>query len=84
MIIPQRVCGLQKLKPLLAAQPMAELTGPLKQYEDALPLLQNDSRFDRVAESDRFDEAQFCCVYSCRVVCQAALLNSNACSYQSV
>lgn len=47
-------CCLQKLRPLLAPQPMAELTGPLKHFEDALPLLESDPRFERVAESDRF------------------------------
>ena len=32
---------------------MAELTGPLKHFEDALPLLETDPRFERVAEADR-------------------------------
>ncbi|KAL3161297.1 hypothetical protein ABBQ38_009653 [Trebouxia sp. C0009 RCD-2024] len=43
----------QKLKPLLPPQPMAELTGALKQFEEALPLLETDPRFERVADNDR-------------------------------
>lgn len=46
---------LQKLKPLLPPQPMAELTGALKQFDDALPLLETDPRFERVADNDRYN-----------------------------
>ena len=62
---------LQKLKSLLPPKPMAELTGPLKRFEDALPLLENDPRFERVADSDRYIPYLVilctiaCCLSSC-------------------
>lgn len=63
---------LQKLKPLLPPQPMAELTGALKQFEEALPLLETDPRFERVADNDRYNKFYLamlltiaCCLSSC-------------------